>query len=735
MDFKKNKFISVMSISVLFGAIVTEPASAGTFFEEQVEGAKSGISNFFHGLDKVVRDSLPADSPSAPGHQNPPAFAKQPQVQELSRDQVREIQLLLTRLGYAPGPADGLSGTNTRLAVQQYQSNNGLTVNGQMSFALLQDLRRATSLSNQAATGQSPLSGAQTVSSTAADISAAGGDPWCQRTLEWAKSRPASPTADGSLVGSGSRDVARVSSLISEPLYSSYFGRPYLSQTPADLADYRMHVDKCTTVPVDSDWWFLKTLVWSKAEHARRQQLQAMQASGRKSTDAKATADAAQRGGVFCLTCARTEPQQKDSSWETYSKHFLPKGTEVSIPVAQLNFVLNKPKLVGATPNEACVAANREAVAGFGRMIIEDYGRSDENGSDMDHNPIALRPSGNERGPFQAYWAKVRHVVIPSNQPLGNSTAQCHGWVRIDSSYTFQRGTGGYAGSPLHGWQDQAITPEQQAATRGTPSASGEIVSPSNAGLLAENPSNVPPLCMVGPGDRLQVLQRQPRQRAIKVNVLKAAKCPSHTVGYVSEQLFASASQLTEQKAARERLLPVGTEFIMIAAPSQLVLWPQPPKDGHPAYTAIPGYGKMMVEAQTRMNEVCMPRSAVGRYWTLSPNMVDPDTPQGQRMTWKVIGYRDITPKEGAKGTWLQVQQVHGLCSGWLPNGDAFRGNGEALMPRFALASTWRNKHSAAAIGSLKACIEKCRSAAMPTRDKAGFQACRKDCVSREKTK
>lgn len=59
---------------------------------------------------------------------------------------VQNIQGGLARLGFRPGPADGVMGRNTYRAIRQYQARNNLPVDGQPSRQLerriLRDARR-----------------------------------------------------------------------------------------------------------------------------------------------------------------------------------------------------------------------------------------------------------------------------------------------------------------------------------------------------------------------------------------------------------------------------------------------------------------------------------------------------------------------------------------------------------------------------------------------------------------
>ncbi|MEW6262051.1 MAG: lytic murein transglycosylase [Thermodesulfobacteriota bacterium] len=52
-------------------------------------------------------------------------------------DLTRQVQVGLIRLGYTPGPADGMAGEHTRLAIQAFQRVHGLPADGQPSPNLL----------------------------------------------------------------------------------------------------------------------------------------------------------------------------------------------------------------------------------------------------------------------------------------------------------------------------------------------------------------------------------------------------------------------------------------------------------------------------------------------------------------------------------------------------------------------------------------------------------------------
>jgi hypothetical protein len=61
----------------------------------------------------------------------------------LSRAGRREVQVLLTRLGYDVGVADGILGSRSKDAIQQFQRSRGLRVEARAGQRLLEALRAA----------------------------------------------------------------------------------------------------------------------------------------------------------------------------------------------------------------------------------------------------------------------------------------------------------------------------------------------------------------------------------------------------------------------------------------------------------------------------------------------------------------------------------------------------------------------------------------------------------------
>ncbi len=73
----------------------------------------------------------------------PPRGGRDADNRPLSRDQVLDIQKLLTVRGYAAGDPDGLPGRQTRQAIRAWQKAAGLPADGYASVGLLEQLRKA----------------------------------------------------------------------------------------------------------------------------------------------------------------------------------------------------------------------------------------------------------------------------------------------------------------------------------------------------------------------------------------------------------------------------------------------------------------------------------------------------------------------------------------------------------------------------------------------------------------
>lgn len=65
-------------------------------------------------------------------------------LEPLSRDDRKEMQMLLTKQGYPSGGIDGIIGGKTRSAIRDFQKQNGLVADGFATLELLERLRGRT---------------------------------------------------------------------------------------------------------------------------------------------------------------------------------------------------------------------------------------------------------------------------------------------------------------------------------------------------------------------------------------------------------------------------------------------------------------------------------------------------------------------------------------------------------------------------------------------------------------
>lgn len=63
-------------------------------------------------------------------------------IAQLSAGEIQELQTLLTRLGYRPGPIDGYMGPKTAAAIRRFEAATGLPERGAATPAILQALRQ-----------------------------------------------------------------------------------------------------------------------------------------------------------------------------------------------------------------------------------------------------------------------------------------------------------------------------------------------------------------------------------------------------------------------------------------------------------------------------------------------------------------------------------------------------------------------------------------------------------------
>ena len=98
------------------------------------------------GIVLLTACSLPSEEAGSPVKPAPSATPNPP-----SEAQVRAAQEALARLGFYPGPIDGISGPKTRAAVMNYQTDVGLPPDGEVSPELVARLEQAHAPTNDIA--------------------------------------------------------------------------------------------------------------------------------------------------------------------------------------------------------------------------------------------------------------------------------------------------------------------------------------------------------------------------------------------------------------------------------------------------------------------------------------------------------------------------------------------------------------------------------------------------------
>jgi type II secretory pathway predicted ATPase ExeA/peptidoglycan hydrolase-like protein with peptidoglycan-binding domain len=111
----------------------TDAPAGGTDDRAAAAAASKKIQRARIKPDSETTARTPSPKPSRPAAKT----EKTPPVQET---RVKTAQDLLSRLGYDPGPADGLAGSKTRAAVRAYQKHKGEAADGRITEALVNRL-------------------------------------------------------------------------------------------------------------------------------------------------------------------------------------------------------------------------------------------------------------------------------------------------------------------------------------------------------------------------------------------------------------------------------------------------------------------------------------------------------------------------------------------------------------------------------------------------------------------
>jgi localization factor PodJL len=61
-----------------------------------------------------------------------------------NKQMILKTQAMLANLGFKPGPADGVMGSNTTKAIKEFQARAGISVNGKVTPGLISALEKST---------------------------------------------------------------------------------------------------------------------------------------------------------------------------------------------------------------------------------------------------------------------------------------------------------------------------------------------------------------------------------------------------------------------------------------------------------------------------------------------------------------------------------------------------------------------------------------------------------------
>lgn len=132
---------SQFSLAAIYerGLATGEPdlGKARTWYEKAMAQGDAQATERLAALDARITAQKPSPAASAPA----PAVAAPTAAKPVGRSEIREIQSLLARMNFNPGPADGQMGRNTADAIKLYQRFAGIDVDGVPTRELLEEIR------------------------------------------------------------------------------------------------------------------------------------------------------------------------------------------------------------------------------------------------------------------------------------------------------------------------------------------------------------------------------------------------------------------------------------------------------------------------------------------------------------------------------------------------------------------------------------------------------------------
>ncbi len=123
-------------------ALAKRDELAARLDEQSIAAARLAIQSWQP--KEPVTDANTVAEPQGGWDDQGPVAQAQPQSQPLfeGTEMIREVQSILTRLGFAPGPVDGQIGSRTRDAVTAFQRELGIPETGEITPDLMEELSR-----------------------------------------------------------------------------------------------------------------------------------------------------------------------------------------------------------------------------------------------------------------------------------------------------------------------------------------------------------------------------------------------------------------------------------------------------------------------------------------------------------------------------------------------------------------------------------------------------------------
>lgn len=128
--------VSVLALAMIYGSgmgVQKNPVQAARWFAKAKELGLPIPADMSH--PELIASLQPL----------PDSKTQETSALKENKSLVREAQTLLSKLGYNPGPADGIIGERTRQAVQDFQKKQKIAVTGEISEQLLRNLKHALS--------------------------------------------------------------------------------------------------------------------------------------------------------------------------------------------------------------------------------------------------------------------------------------------------------------------------------------------------------------------------------------------------------------------------------------------------------------------------------------------------------------------------------------------------------------------------------------------------------------